>query len=592
MLRMTINKVKGNKVDYIRKKYSMLFNLNEFDYRIVDLSLRNDLLNNEQPTIINRSEWPKLESEKLELAESYIKRFIKEVNEKSPLIEGEVLISDTATVIKARYGDIVPGTPILWRETSLATLYYFRTDISVDEAGNIKLREIPMPAILSDLEKLSEDLPQDSPAAVALFMEFLKGLVGGMGSEFGAAAVKVFLPDKDRTIDFDELKKSLELSVKGALAENTISEQEGIINGLHTKIITWYLDRKEAGEKKENLFHYLNDYHDKISDSIGILKQDNFKEKGLATFMIAATLELALYQEMALVDPIAATPLESSTLGTLTRQAENYCKYVRDLVNKIIKDNVQSRLLQISDVKEFIIHSYPYNVYYYFADSLTGTEYTGREEGCDPHPREDCQYQHDVYVDKIQKNETQTHTNALQWMLDVTTKWSDLVKKPLPIVVPPKVIQWNESLFKQTLQNNCGVEYSIIAGKIIEWAQSTNTSGFTLEILWDQQSFFCLYSHSIDFRVFSLSVWGQVNFDKYFLTSSPLFFFLNEELQEEINSALDEIKMLWPGLSSGNIEPQRDLSIFLDDHQKLDKFFQKLPRLIDLLITASKKFGR
>lgn len=557
MLVMIIKNEKGDRIDYTRKKVSAFLDLPEFDHRIVDISLRKDVSNDEHPILLNKSEWPRLESDELDFAESCIERFIKEVNERSPLIDEEVLISDTATILKERYQNIASGTPVLRRDTNLATLYYLRTDIFVDDSGTIKFKETPLPVLPAYIfEKHPEESASDiAPAVIGLLANLLKSLAGAVGSKIGAEAMKEIFPDK---IDFTELKNYFDNSVKGANTEQTVAEQEGIINGIHHDITNYYYDRKVAGEPKENLYRFLVDRHTALSSSIGILQTKSFQRKGLATFVAAASLDFALYQEMALQDPIAKNPLQSSNLGTLTKSVREYTKYVNDLGNGIFADNVKNRIDKITDVSHFSLGGNGgYAGIYYFEDHGVDPyyRYEINDSSCHDNPYLTCKTQHDIYVDKIRDSERSIQAGFLKWIFDCSDIWQSLIDKPLPSVVPRADHLWDELTFMQSLESKCEDENVFIANKIIEWAR-TNLPEFA----WRSNGDFLprVYINNIPYVMFSLSTEGHIYIEDRYLYSIPPFSIYSDQLRCQINLMTSKLN----GSKSFKRTDRLDLSVF------------------------------
>jgi hypothetical protein len=112
----------------------------------------------------------------------------------------------------------------------------------------------------------------------------------------------------------------------------------GKINGTEGFLCNDYMPRKKAGAKKKELHkelkHWVDDFYETVTYP---LQTDYYRIPGFAVFLVGASTHLALLQEMAMVDPDAASPQASSYAQSVMKQAGDYLNMAKSTWNDILK---------------------------------------------------------------------------------------------------------------------------------------------------------------------------------------------------------------------------------------------------------------
>jgi len=420
---MIICNVKGNREDYRRQKVAMTLHKPVIDEGVIAFAEKKDA---PEPDILKIEDWPEFDAQTMKEIRTRSCCFIDELNNESPPIDNETIISDFVTILKTSYSDRPAGTAVLKRVTDKADLYYVSTYATAELNGVITFKE---PA-----EIAVEHIPYvgiGESAVVTLLLEFAKGLAGGIGKGIGAQLLSAIFPQGNQ-IDYKTLVDDLAQVVKEANTEQTVNEQGGKINGIINDINGYYIERK-SHTTREELYNYLLNLHSSLYELLGILRQAQFAKKGIATFVSGAEIDFTLYQEMAMEDPQASDPRQSSNIESLKKSVNDSSAYVQTTVRTIINDSVNARTSNISE---------PYddawcdiNVcksrWYYF-DSKKKKRYGPYEQcGKKDNPKARCKKDRDSYFNSIKAKKTAEVTGKVQWMLDSAEHWKSLLQRPL-----------------------------------------------------------------------------------------------------------------------------------------------------------------
>lgn len=190
----------------------------------------------------------------------------------------------------------------------------------------------------------------------------MKLLVWGIpppGSSIGAGILAVLFPPKPHPIDWEKVYKRFAQIVREVVhsenVEQTVQEQTG---KLDTQLDLFKLDyvaiRTEKATRQE-LFHYLHEGPGLVTNVLGVvdtMKQDEFKFHGFGTFMLAATLEILLYQESAMIDPLQKNPEQSTWVGVLKQRAASFVQHAEAMIPQLIQQGRDHRISQITPVQE------------------------------------------------------------------------------------------------------------------------------------------------------------------------------------------------------------------------------------------------
>lgn len=366
------------------------------------------------PPMVQSADFPALDNIAQKAIDESIKCFLNDINKVFSFAEGEVVEEDFVSYLSRDFGQYAKGTPLLRRKTNMATLYIVENNCRIAN-GRLVVNE-PAESFLAEglLGGTSSDL----------VVSFAKGLAGAAGGKIGSILMDAIFGSSG-SIDFKQLQKVLAQIVKDANAEQTVQEQGGTINGIITDINTYYKARKDSGAKKQELYDYLRQRETDINKSLGILREEMFKEKGLSTFVAGANVMICILQEMCLQDPNAANPKQSSNYQLIIDDTKDYIHYVKGMHDT----ELDQRLKKVKKV-----YDNPYcagcgsgvccKSRYYYKDDFTNKTYGSYEQSGkkdDPEKR----------ANKDRNKLIANLTSTMKWMLDVKTAWQDVVKKPL-----------------------------------------------------------------------------------------------------------------------------------------------------------------
>ena len=163
------------------------------------------------------------------------------------------------------------------------------------------------------------------------------GLLEGIAGKVGALIFdKVFPPGVPSY--FDQVYNEIKKIVQQELAQNTINEVDGEVNGLKDWVKNTYTPRREIQPPvpPKNLFDLISGKEGDLTVAvIGILQEKSYAEAGLSVFMIAAGMHLAVLQELAYVDPHASDPQKSSYVQSIKSYAQQYADYAIKTYNSV-----------------------------------------------------------------------------------------------------------------------------------------------------------------------------------------------------------------------------------------------------------------
>ncbi len=275
---------------------------------------------------------------------------LSSLSEMNLLTDGETLESAYFSFLTEAVGEQPAGTAVYVQRTNLADVYFLLPGAQVTDSGRLALSqpmaEVPAqrPLLRADSEWVSlaadtattmvaELVKQKLEAKAATYLvEGLSTLAGGiaggiLGAILGGVVNLIFSSNEDDYLK--DLAEQFEKIVNQAVRQNTVDEISSAISQVNTMISVEYIaKRKEfmgltgAVEKdpkvqkiqnRDHLFKLLVNYTNIQSQNGGIsyLQSDNVAKVALPIYMLGLVQLLALYQEMAMVDPTG--PLDPKT---------------------------------------------------------------------------------------------------------------------------------------------------------------------------------------------------------------------------------------------------------------------------------------
>lgn len=168
--------------------------------------------------------------------------------------------------------------------------------------------------------------------------DLVKGLISGIGGKLGAAILDAVFPSEVPTY-FTDVYKEIGRIVKQEVTQNTIDDIDGKINSLAKWVKNVYIPRKRQPDvSKQDLYNIMWPQEKDIAiNMIGVLQHQKIAESALPVFVIGATLHLLLLQELALLDPKAAAPDDSSYVTSVKKYALAYADYAVKMHGIIIE---------------------------------------------------------------------------------------------------------------------------------------------------------------------------------------------------------------------------------------------------------------
>ena len=258
------------------------------------------------------------------------------------------------------------------------------------------------------------------------------GLLSGIAGKIGVLIFDEIFPPGIPSY-FDQVYKQIEKIVNQELTQSTIDEINGQINGLKDWVAITYTNGKESGLSKEKLTQLLQPREPQIAiQLVGVLMEDRYSEPGITVFMIGAGMHLSILQELALVDPDAASPTESHYAESVKGFAKKYADYAKQTTEKIL----QARANKIQAQNETYVPpgSAQFQNFYSFKDFLTGyvsktwinvVDYKGESNP-------DAANQRDAAMANYKKEKNDQLVEDMADPVDTANEWLKLIDQPIP----------------------------------------------------------------------------------------------------------------------------------------------------------------
>lgn len=275
-----------------------------------------------------------------------------------PLLPNEYVIEDFVATLAKPVEEIPEGTVVLQRTTNFATLYYVVKNVRMEGS------EAMMQAIHFDQEielqlQSSDDLNVGewlSSLPLKLAKGIGSGMVSGLGGFIFKAILELIFPPGVPNY-FDQVYKEMTRIVNQKIDQSLISTINGAISNLVDKLANEYKPAKKISnlnskEDRRRLYDLLQKYDQTFLSGpggmLGTLQQEQIAKAGFGVFMLGASLQLAIFQEMATIDPFNGnekdgwkSPLQSSyglpKEGSVAKMAKKYADTAANIWEKIVE---------------------------------------------------------------------------------------------------------------------------------------------------------------------------------------------------------------------------------------------------------------
>jgi hypothetical protein len=295
---------------------------------------------------------PPLHAQQREAIDRFVQCALGKIEKNYPLLSGESVEKDYASFLTEPFLKFPAGTAVIKRSTNMADLYYVITNVQVDERGDLLRTEPPgrMPRAGSlDGESL--------PAKLAM------SVVTGMASAVGGAIAnfiigQIFPPGVPSY--FDQVYQRMSELIGQGLQQDKIESVNGAINTIKDHVQDEYsVARRQSNLEDDGdramLFNLLQKYDSGFISGpggmLGTLQLERNEQAGFAVFLLGASLQLALFQEMANVAPQKKDgkwlkPLETSygkpQTGTVAVTAQKFATYADRVWPKVIESRIKN----------------------------------------------------------------------------------------------------------------------------------------------------------------------------------------------------------------------------------------------------------
>lgn len=385
--------------EYVKEKLEAFFDSGEDQQENVDVVCSHEPVN---LPVLEQEQFPQFSDEKLVELRNAEACFLKEVNNHWKSATDEKIIEDLITYSTSMSSYIKYGSPVLRRTTNYGTIYFAEPQMAF-AMYSAQPRGFGFVTIATDL-----------------LISFAKGIASSLGSKL---IEQIF--GSNSQIDTKQLCMELAKIVKNANAEQTVQEQSGKIDSTQNCLTFFYKNEKEAHpEDRISLSNILRDQRDLIlNPAINILRQENFKRKGISVFIVGANVMLSLLQEMALVDPIEKDYKKSASYKSYKDLLVQYINYLQ-MMRKLVTDERLAEVTKISCKDECsyvppgeVICSYHCR----YRDNFNGNSYDFTNDKNKNNAKQKAEESRNKLTSNLIKE--------LNWMDDVVKGWQDALNK-------------------------------------------------------------------------------------------------------------------------------------------------------------------
>lgn len=305
-------------------------------------------------------EIPQFRAQQKEVVDRMIECVTGQLNALYPPLDGESVEGDFATFLTRPYFNFPEGTAVIRRTTNMAEVFYLIANVRVRENGDL-VRAVPDQSggAPEPMTRGPKELNVKNLATKAAF-SLTSSIASAIGGAFLNAVIEEFFPPGAPSY-FDEVYEQMARITGRAFQEDKMLSINGAINNVKQHLTDEYgVDRATANlddaDDRERLFGYLQRYDSAFLSGpggmIGALQTPTYEVVGFGVFLLAASLQLALFQEMANVvrqkghDGKWLKPSETSygkpKTGTVAVTARRFAEYAEATWPKVLDARVKN----------------------------------------------------------------------------------------------------------------------------------------------------------------------------------------------------------------------------------------------------------
>ena len=295
---------------------------------------------------------PPLHAQQREAIDRFVQCALGKIEKNYPLLSGESVEKDYASFLTEPFLKFPAGTAVIKRSTNMADLYYVITNVQVDERGDL-LRTEPPPRMPRAGSLDGESLP------AKLAMSVVTGMASAVGGAIANFIIGQIFPPGVPSY-FDQVYQRMSELIGQGLQQDKIESVNGAINTIKDHVQDEYsVARRQSNLEDDGdramLFNLLQKYDSGFISGpggmLGTLQLERNEQAGFAVFLLGASLQLALFQEMANVAPQKKDgkwlkPLETSygkpQTGTVAVTAQRFATYADRVWPKVIESRIKN----------------------------------------------------------------------------------------------------------------------------------------------------------------------------------------------------------------------------------------------------------
>ena len=393
-------------------------------------------------SVASEDKLPPLHAQQREAIDRFVQCALGKIEKNYPLLSGEAVEQDFASFLIEPFLNYPAGTAVIKRTTNMADLYYVITNVEVDERGDL-LRRDPRPRMPMAGGPEGESLP------AKLAMSVVTGMASAVGGAIANYIIgQIFPPDVPSY--FDKVYQKMSELIGQGLQQDKIESVNGALNTIKDHLQDEYGTARRQSNIEDDgdramLFNLLQKYDTGFISGpggmLGTLQNEKYEQAGFAVFLLGASLQLAIFQEMANVAPQKKDgkwlkPLETSYgkpgAGTVAVTAQRYATYADRIWPKVI----ESRLKNIRTVEyEANKHVFNGDVYWEIHGKIddNGTPMWNRQmnkndekDGSNP-TRTQLKNDLETYKQQMKTKLTLTYSDPK----GIADKWRALINQPI-----------------------------------------------------------------------------------------------------------------------------------------------------------------
>lgn len=394
---------------------------------------------------------PSLHAQQREIIDRFVQCALTYVEKDFPLLEGETVESDYASFLTEPFSNFPVSTAVIKRTTNMAETYYLIGNVLVDNKGDLyRCGPVAAPPQTLKAGKLKLDAKSLATTAASKLVGSLAGAIGGaIGSFIFDSLFPPGVPDY-----FDEVYKEISKLINQGLQQNNITTINGAINSIKDHVVTEYTPaRKQADlqnkSDRKRLFDLLQKYDTTFlsgpAGMLGTLQSEQYSLAGFGAFLLGASLQLSLFQEMANV--AVQTDKENKWLkptqtsyglpgsGTVAIAASNYANYAERIWPKVMEARLKGIDWYTYEANKYVIPGSGGDIYWELWGAIRDHDKTVWHRKIDKSANKDGSYptldqlKRDVgsYVGQVRNDLTQNLNDPAS----IIAGWRKLISQPI-----------------------------------------------------------------------------------------------------------------------------------------------------------------